>query len=216
MTGARAPETGRRGLVLAPHTDDGELGAGATVARLVEEGGRVCILAFSTGHPSRGSTHEEALAAAAALGVAEPGGRVHFCNLEARRFPERRQEILEAMIWARGAWEPDLVFCPSSFDRHQDHQAVHAEAIRAFPRVTLLGYELPWGCRGFHATCLWPVERGHVEAKLRALACYQSQARYAYVQPAAIWGLATVRGLGLGLDGQGYAEGYEVLQWVSK
>ncbi len=34
-------------LVLAPHTDDGELGCGATMSKLVEAGCRVCYVAFS-------------------------------------------------------------------------------------------------------------------------------------------------------------------------
>ena len=31
----------RRVMVLAPHTDDGEFGCGATIARLLEEGSEV-------------------------------------------------------------------------------------------------------------------------------------------------------------------------------
>ena len=37
----------RRALVLAPHTDDGELGCGGTTARLVEAGCEVRYVAFS-------------------------------------------------------------------------------------------------------------------------------------------------------------------------
>ncbi|MER3409204.1 MAG: hypothetical protein C4306_03670, partial [Thermoleophilia bacterium] len=37
----------KRVLVLAPHTDDGELGCGGTMARLVEEGAEVRYVAFS-------------------------------------------------------------------------------------------------------------------------------------------------------------------------
>lgn len=33
-------------LVLAPHTDDGELGAGSTINRLIEEGSKVTYAAF--------------------------------------------------------------------------------------------------------------------------------------------------------------------------
>ena len=35
-------------LVLAPHTDDGELGAGGTIAKLIEGGAKVTYAAFST------------------------------------------------------------------------------------------------------------------------------------------------------------------------
>jgi LmbE family N-acetylglucosaminyl deacetylase len=35
-------------LVLAPHTDDAELGCGGTIARLLEEGKKVSVAVFST------------------------------------------------------------------------------------------------------------------------------------------------------------------------
>ena len=35
-------------LVLAPHTDDGELGAGGFIAKLIEKGAKVTYVAFST------------------------------------------------------------------------------------------------------------------------------------------------------------------------
>jgi LmbE family N-acetylglucosaminyl deacetylase len=34
-------------LLLSPHTDDGELGCGATVAKLIRQGKRVYYVAFS-------------------------------------------------------------------------------------------------------------------------------------------------------------------------
>ena len=40
-------EVFNRVLVLAPHTDDGELGAGATIAKLIEHGADVRYVAFS-------------------------------------------------------------------------------------------------------------------------------------------------------------------------
>ena len=36
-----------RVLVLSPHTDDGELGAGGTIARFLDEGKDVYYIAFS-------------------------------------------------------------------------------------------------------------------------------------------------------------------------
>ena len=35
-------------LVLAPHTDDGELGAGGSIAKLIEKGSKITYAAFST------------------------------------------------------------------------------------------------------------------------------------------------------------------------
>ena len=41
----------RRVLVLSPHTDDGELAAGGTIASLVEAGSHIPYLAFSAPRP---------------------------------------------------------------------------------------------------------------------------------------------------------------------
>ena len=42
----------RRALVLAPHTDDAELGCGGTIARFLEEGVELRVAAFSTAEDS--------------------------------------------------------------------------------------------------------------------------------------------------------------------
>ena len=39
-------------LVLAPHTDDGELGAGGFIARMIDAGANVTYMAFSTAEKS--------------------------------------------------------------------------------------------------------------------------------------------------------------------
>lgn len=39
-------------LVLAPHTDDGELGLGGTISKLITEGKKVTYVAFSTAEES--------------------------------------------------------------------------------------------------------------------------------------------------------------------
>src|SRR6185295_2051986 len=44
---SRVIEAWKRALVLAPHTDDGELGCGGAMARLVEDGCGVRYVAFS-------------------------------------------------------------------------------------------------------------------------------------------------------------------------
>ena len=42
----------QRVLVLAPHTDDAELGCGGTIARLLKDGADVFVAAFSTAEES--------------------------------------------------------------------------------------------------------------------------------------------------------------------
>src|SRR5919109_1403863 len=131
-----------RVLVLAPHTDDGEFGAGGTMARLVEAGADVRYVAFSIatrslpdGFPPD-ALAREVKEATAELGIPDAQLTVH--DFEVRSFPEHRQEILELLIALWEEWQPDAVLQPSPRDIHQDHQVIAAEGLRAFKRTTIL------------------------------------------------------------------------------
>ena len=123
--------TWERVLVLAPHTDDGEFGCGATMARLVEEGVDVRYVAFSiatrslpVGFPPD-TLAREVREATAELGIAPENLTVH--DFDVRTFPEHRQDILELLISLWDEWRPHAVFQPSLHDVHQDHQTIAAE-----------------------------------------------------------------------------------------
>src|SRR5690349_5079765 len=135
-------------LVLAPHTDDAELGCGGTIARLLESGAEVVVAAFSTAEQSlpAGSppcrlrcefTHAMHL-----LGVKPDSTLVY--EYPVRRLSYYRQEVLEELVQLKRRLQPDVVLVTASSDVHQDHQVLHAESVRAFKDVTLWGYELPW------------------------------------------------------------------------
>ena len=192
-------------LVLSPHTDDGELGAGGTIARLVEEGAEVYYLAFSNGTaPDR-----EVLAATRELGI--DSLNVKLLHFPARLLPEKRQTILDHLIQIRSTYNPDLVFCPARHT-HQDHEAVRAEAVRAFKQSTLLGYEQPWNdVVGFVPACYYRLDERHVRAKCSAFACYTSQRSRTYGDPDIFRGIALMRGTAIGCQ---YAEAFEVVRWV--
>ena len=137
-----------RVLVLAPHTDDAELGCGGTVARLVEEGRDVHVAMFSLCDKSlpegffTDDLRREFTVAMGELGVCE--GSLHVFDYAVREFPSLRQEILEDMVRLRGIVYPSLVLMPSLNDVHQDHATVAQEGLRAFKRSTVLCYEDPW------------------------------------------------------------------------
>lgn len=135
-------------LVLAPHTDDGELGCGGTVARLLEEGCEVHFAVFST--------CAESVPGGLSGGRAENGVSLRHGELRNtgrtdypfrfsgfRHFPAHRQEILEELVRLNRRIVPDLVLAPSLHDVHQDHHTIAEEAIRAFKRTSILGYEEP-------------------------------------------------------------------------
>ena len=135
-------------LVLAPHTDDGELGCGGTVARLLEEGCEVHFAVFSTcaesvpaGFPAD-ELKMEFLSAMESYGI--PAEQLILFDFQVRHFPAHRQEILEELVRLNRRIVPDLVLAPSLHDVHQDHHTIAEEAIRAFKRTSILGYEEPW------------------------------------------------------------------------
>ena len=128
-------------------------------------------------------------------------------DFDVRRFKEFRQDILEEMIKIKSKVDPDLVFVPSPTDIHQDHQAIHAEGIRAFRNANLLGYELPWNNFRFQPNYFEKISEENLQAKIKALSNYRSQADRKYMNENFITSLATVRGMQANTD---FAEAFEV------
>lgn len=193
---ARAP--GRRILVVAPHADDETLGVGGTIARRVAEGCEVHV-AVVTGHgahphplwPASLWEHvrAEARKAMNALGVHQ----LHF------------EEVPAAMVADQPMWQlnrtlaelvervrPSVLYAPFPFDLHKDHREVfHALSVAWRPSSEvgrgireIYCYEVPsethWNAAhleaGFQPTA-WVDISGYLDAKLRALSCYESQLR---------------------------------------
>ena len=205
----------RRALVLAPHTDDGEFGCGATMARLVEDGVDVRYVAFSIATKSLpegfppDTLAKEVREATAELGI--PEGNLDVHDFEVRTFPDRRQDILELLIALWEEWKPDVVFQPSHHDVHQDHQVVASEGLRAFKRTTILGYEIPWNNFDFAYQAYVAVEERHIERKTAALAKYASQQHRRYADADYIRALARLHGTNVS---RGYAECFQVYRIV--
>ncbi len=200
-------------LVISPHTDDGELGCGGSIARFIEEGDEVTYAALSCCEKSippeypRDILSREVKSATKILGITDP---ILF-GFEVREFPRFRQEILDALIRLRNKIQPDIVFCPSRYDTHQDHKTTVEETMRAFKKCTLLGYEQPWNNITFNTLAFVPLGENHLRKKIDALACYETQKDRAYLNPDFIRGLALTRGTQIE---ERYAEAFEVIKWV--
>ena len=204
-------------LVLAPHTDDGELGMGATISKLTKAGIEVYYAAFSICEESIPSGFEkdalkyECITATRILGI-RPENLIIF-NHKVRRFNFSRQAILEDLVELRKKIEPDLVFMPSLNDVHQDHAALSAEALRVFKGVKLLAYELIWNNLDFNTACFVKLDEDNVSNKIRALAEYKTQSHRDYVSEEFVRAQAITRGVQIGAR---YAECFEVVRWIIK
>jgi bacillithiol biosynthesis deacetylase BshB1 len=175
-------------LVVAPHPDDAELGVGGTVLLLRSQGHSVGVLDLTDGEPTPFGSPEtrrrETDEATAALGLSWRG------NLG---LPNRRLEAtLEARARLAGVLRqlrPRVLFAPYWEDTHPDHVAASAltDAARFWAKLTKS--DLP-GEPHFPQRILYYFSihlrihprpsfvldvSDHLEAKMRAVACYRSQ-----------------------------------------
>jgi N-acetylglucosamine malate deacetylase 1 len=205
----------KRVLVLAPHTDDGEFGCGATINKLIENGSEVYYVAFSACEQSvlpdlpKDILISEVKSATKILGI-KPQNLILF-KYDVRTFNYHRQAILDDIIHLKNDLKPDLIFTPSVNDIHQDHATISNEAVRAFKFSSILCYELPWNNFNFTTSCFSQLTENYVEKKVEALKEYKSQAHRPYADENFIKSLAHVRGVQIGIQ---YAEVFEVVRWI--
>lgn len=205
----------RKVLVLAPHTDDGELGAGGTISYLLDNGAKVFYAAFSTAEESvphqlpKDILRTEVKNATRKLGL-DKDNLIIF-NYQVRKLNYFRQEILEDLIRLRNSEDFDLILMPSLNDIHQDHLTIAQEGLRAFKTKSILGYELIWNNLTFNTTCFVKLEERHIRNKINALKEYKSQKGREYISDDFILSLAHTRGIQIGSK---YAEAFEVVRWI--
>ena len=201
-------------VVLAPHTDDGELGCGGTLAKFCRQGKDVHYAAFSTCQKSLpAGLAPDTLENECKMAVKELGiNTLTVYDFEVREFWQKRQEILEELVNLNKQIQPDLVFIPSATDIHQDHQVIHTEALRAFKNCSVLGYELPWNQTQCTSNFFSPLTNEELNKKIKAIKAYQSQSHRNYMQEDFIRSLAKVRGVQCNNE---FAEAFEVYKIIS-
>ncbi len=122
-------ESFERFLLIGPHPDDIEIGAGATVAKLAEMGKTICFLIctdgrFGSGNAPEGISEEElaamrmkeAVASAHALGVTD----VRFLGLRDGA-GYSMNELVHGIARVVSDFQPDILFAPDPFVRGESH-----------------------------------------------------------------------------------------------
>lgn len=202
-------------FILAPHTDDGELGCGGTIVKFLEKGMEVYYVAFSICEESipdelpNDTLKQELFCATNVLGIKMEN--IIIYNYPVRRFYEHRQDILEKMVNLNKRFSPGIVIMPSPHDTHQDHNVIAAEGMRAFKHTCLLAYEEPWNNFTFNYQTFIKLEKHHINKKVEALACYKSQSTKNYCNSDFIYGLAFTHGVQAGFE---LAEVFETIRWI--
>jgi LmbE family N-acetylglucosaminyl deacetylase len=201
-------------LLLSPHPDDVELGAGGTIARFMEEGREVYYVVFSICRASvppelpSDIRKEESLRSCETLHISPD--RITILDYEVRTFPTYRQQILDDMIKLREEIKPDLVLVPSSSDVHQDHSTIYWESLRAFRKeASIWGYEQQWNQITSTTDIFIRLKEEHAEKKLEALRQYKSQSNKSYFEERYIRSSLICRGVPIGWP---YAETFELIR----
>ncbi len=174
-------------VCVGAHPDDVEIGMGATVAKFAAEGHEVTLIDLTDGEPTPQGTHEtrmlEAARAARSLGAMrrtlDLPNRYLFDTVEART------TLAEVLRETR----PDVVFAPYPQDAHPDHIAAASivDAARFYAKFTKTAMRgephYPTRIYRYMAVHLRLVREpsfvvdvsDHLDAKLIALRCYESQ-----------------------------------------
>ncbi len=205
-------------LIISPHTDDGELGAGGSISRFIREGNDVFHAVFSCCEDSLpeaclpDTLEKEFLAAQFISGIKKEN--IFVYRNKVRYFPEVRREILESLVKIKKSVKPDIVIAPSLNDFHQDHNVLAMECIRCFKnQSSILSYELPWNNLVSKKSCFIKLTKEDIEKKWNALTSYVSQFELnrPYFSKEYTFAVAKMKGIECGSE---YAESFEVMRWI--
>jgi LmbE family N-acetylglucosaminyl deacetylase len=193
-------------LCLGAHSDDIEIGAGATVLRLVRENPQARIVWVVLA--AAGRRGEEARASAARFLEGAGGAEVVLQEFRDGHFPAQWVEI-KAFFETLKRFAPDLVLTHYGKDLHQDHRAVSELAWNTFRDQLILEYEIPKWDGGLGSPNLFvPARVADADAKIGALMeCFPSQAGKHWFDDLTFRGLMRLRGLECAAP-EGLAEGF--------
>lgn len=137
----RGAGAGLRLLCLGAHSDDIEIGCGATILSLLQARRDVEVqwTVFS-GHGPRG---EEARGSAAAFLEGAARSEVDLLGFRDGFFPYQGAEIKEYFEALKRRFDPDIVLTHRGADRHQDHRLLSELTWNTFRSHQVLEYEIP-------------------------------------------------------------------------
>ena len=175
-------------LVIAPHPDDAELGAGGAILKFKAEGAKVGVLDLTSGEPTPfGSLERRAAETAAATAILGLDWRQNLGlpNRSLEPTLEARRALAVVVRQTRPRW----LFAPYWVDAHPDHVAATqlVEAARFWAKLTKTDMPgEPWHPeRIFNYYCVHLKHAAqpafvldisqHWEQKLAAIRCYHSQ-----------------------------------------
>jgi LmbE family N-acetylglucosaminyl deacetylase len=197
-------------LCIGAHSDDIEIGAGATILTLASRYQSLSIRWVVLS--AEGQRADEARLGAKLF---VPEAEIHLYEFPDTRFPMHLDSLKDVFADLGRQAQPDLIFTHAEHDRHQDHGAVNQLTWQTFRDHLILEYEVP----KFDGDLLTPnfyfeVDAEIAQAKMRHLeAAFESQALKPWFDAATFLGLMRIRGNEC-RSSSGLAEGFHVRKAV--
>lgn len=205
-------QKGDKILLISPHPDDIELGAGGVIHKFKDKI-NTKLLVLSNRYKTRGETNNsnEQEQAASILGIQD----IQFHEFPIRFFDsaEIRDKIRLLVTETCESFKPDLILCPAVNETMQDHKVVAEEVTRIIRNTTILGYEVMKHNRYFLPKIFVEISRESLEEKIKALSCFKAQTQKYYFDKKVIEALATVRAANANF--LGYAEAFEMYNMIN-
>jgi len=181
-------------LCIGAHSDDIEIGAGATLLGWLDRGIRLDVHWVVLGAVGRRA--EEARASARAF-LGNAAGIIDLAEFRDGFFPQQGQALKTWFEALKGRASPDLVLSHWRDDAHQDHREVSQLTWNTFRDHTILEYEIPkWDGDAGRPNVYLPTTRALVQRKARLLQDhFGSQKSKDWFDEDVFLGLARLRGM---------------------
>jgi LmbE family N-acetylglucosaminyl deacetylase len=196
----------QRALFVGAHSDDIEIGCGATILQWTERQPdlEICWVVFS----AEGERRKEAERSASAFLKKARQPRVIIQDFRGSFFPYQGLAIKEFFETLK-TFRPDIVFTHWGQDRHQDHRVLSELAWNTFRSHVILEYEIPKYDGDLGAPNVFvPVRRADCQRKASLLMKhFPSQAGKHWFAPELFLALPRIRGMECNAPTQ-YAEAF--------
>jgi LmbE family N-acetylglucosaminyl deacetylase len=194
-------------LCLGAHSDDIEIGAGATILAWIAEGVHVdihwCVVSAA------GDRAAEAEASAKAFTAGADTVSIELLKFRDGFFPYDGGELKAWMEGLKGRVRPDVILTHRRHDAHQDHREVCRLTWNTFRNHLILEYEIPkWDGDLGQPNLYAPIDPNIMERKTALLlAHFGTQRSKDWFDIETFRGLARLRGMECRAPG-GYAEAF--------
>ena len=182
-------------LCLGAHSDDIEIGVGATLLSMIARGVRLevhwCVLS------AVGDREREARASAADFLAQAASTKIEIMSFRDGFFPEQGEDIKSWFETLKARADPDLILTHYRDDAHQDHRQVSRLTWNTFRDHCILEYEIPkWDGDIGQPNLYVPVSADVLRRKIDLLLShFGSQRSKLWFDSETFHGLARLRGM---------------------